>query len=430
MGKYGCTAASLAAMAFAGVALAAPQADPVYTFCEDEGNDKFERRQTIDIDQAKAITENEDADDCTFITGKLQKDCAWDCEPKCALVAYDKPVQCYDSNGDPVLGLFAEPIVARSLDGNLFGVTPNDDGTIRLGVAATSDAFDFTVNGLAFNGPHGAKGEVTVKLFVVENGTTRVEEEEADEEYVFNFQNGSDALRVAFQIEDLYRGSNDPNGLSVDILCCEDTGTVEIAWDVDYYEVTGLEAGEPYCITVVGGLDMNCEKTLTKLGEFNKNGLLVRVSEGMPYAEICTFADDQGRLRFAISGPEDCNFNGFKDSVEEDIEFLELQLFFEYGIEAEYKGGSSTKDERSRAVRLPREVWEDLGLECGSPVETDFQHGQDGGYCIKIRRADHVDEPNTPPTTIGEMSATRADLDGSGRVDSADLALLLSQWGN
>ncbi len=427
MGKYGCTAASLAAMAFAGVALAAPEADPVFTFVEDEANDSFGARQEIDVDRARSVTDNEDADDCTFITGKLQKDCAWDCEPKCALVAYDKPVQCYDSNGEPVLGLFAEPIVARSLDGALLGVAPNDDGTIRLGVAATSDAFDFTVNGLAFNGPHGAKGEVTVKLFVNENGTTRGPV--ADEEYVFQFQNGSDALRVAFGMEDLARGAP-TEGLTVDILCCEDTGTVEIAWDTDYYEVTGLEDGEPYCVTVVGGLDMNCDKTLTKLGEFDKNGLLVRVSEGSPFAEICTFADDQGNLRFAISGPEDCNFNGFKDSEEENIEFLELQLFFEYGLTEEYVGGSSTKDRRSQAVRLPREVWDDLGLECGSPVETDFQHGQDGGYCIKVRRADHVDEPNTPPTTIGEMSVARADLDGSGEVDSADLAILLANWGN
>jgi len=435
------TVSLIATGALCAGAIGAPQAKPLETFCEEEDNDRFERSQTID-----ATTLSGDGFDpfCFFITGKLQKDCVFDCEPKCGLIAYDKPVLCRDEFGDPITGLFAEPILQKSLTGNLTGVPINDDGSIRLGVGASADVSDMTLNGLASNGLHDQGGEVLIKVFLNE-GTTRGET--PDFEYLFRFadlENGSNAGRVAFKVP------SSSTATTFDAVCCEDVGRVEVCWDTDYYEIDlGIEeANQAWCITPIGGLDEDCNKTEIQLGEFNKNGLLLNVSNQLPYGEVCTLADDQGVLRFAVSGPEDKNnFDGIDDDERTLKRDIEQALFFLFdedgespgpGFEAEFIGGASTKDgEENEVVRLSREIFDfladDQGLDvgCGKPFEALIGHGTCGGYCIKIRKGEHVD--SEPPTTTNDgeerSMAERSDLDGDGRVGSSDLALMLSFWG-
>jgi len=626
-------AGMLAALGSA-AAMADPQGAPLFTFCEEEDNDRCERAQEIDAEVANTETSFFKAEDCFFITGKLQKDCVWDCEPKTALVAYAKPVQCFDDDGVAVQNRFAEPVLAKSLTGNLSDLVPLSDRTIRLGLAATSDANDGTINGLASNGAHNVFGEVTLKVFFNGTTTTRGDNQlEPDETYVFDFQNGSDALRVAFQV---------PSNVStVDVIACEDTGTVQVAWDTDFYNVTNLKPNRPYCLTVVGGLtDMspfplavaafgegfadndsnfgeakwfaqfrhvrsdaaeneiklgvnpgqvgtfeetdfdwgpsgtvhkfdlcyNAEsgiarwtiggtsvefdvpepfdalwitakgrnddggallivsdvtltgktildfpeeirafrrengsgeplryvgmvgeaplsdfswslrgcvsavwtiepperdftaleikatdslfpditfpdfKTPAILGLFDKDCQLLQVSQPSISGpeELCVFSDDLGRIRFGVSGHTDRDFDGFLDGTKALRDFLSLYLFFNHDIDVEFAPGSSTKDDDSQAVRLPRSVWADndlrdeifcAALTCGNPLETLLQHCVSGEYCIKVRLADHRDSDDVRPGVSEPTLRELADFDGSGGIGSGDLALLLSYWG-
>lgn len=610
-----------------------PQGEPLFTFCEEEDNDRCERAQEIDAQTAVAETDFFKARDGFFLTGKLQKDEVWDCEPKSALIAYGKPTQCFDEAGRAIPNRFAEPILATSLSGQLSDLAPLADGTVRLGLAATSDANDGTINGLASNDAHQEFGEVTLKVFFNDAGGPRGEELAPDETYVFDFQNGSDALRVAFQV---------PSSVStVDVIACEDTGTVEVAWDTDFYNITNLKPNRPYCLTVVGGLtDMSpfpaalaavgegfadndnnfgenkwfaqfrhvksdaAEKEIklgidpgqvgtfeqrdfdwgpsgtvhkfdlcydaqsgvarwtiggtsvafdvpepfdalwiTAKGRNDDGGALLKISDvtltgksildfpeeirafrradgsGVPLRyvgivgeqplrdfswslrgsvsavwtiepperdftaleikatdssfpefefpdfktpailglfdkscqllqvsqpsvsgaeELCVLSDDMGRIRFGVSGYRDRDFDGFLDGTKALRDFLSLYLFFNHDIDVEFVPGSSTKDNGSGAVRLPRSVWadEDLrdeifcaALTCGNPLETLLQHCVSGEYCIKVRLADHVDSDDVPPPPEQPPLEEIADFDGSGGIDSADLATLLNYWG-
>jgi len=148
-------------LACAGVALAVDVPDPTFTYCELEdryslSNDTFAMIETIAAPPEFA--------DCFYITGKLQEDCVWDREPKCCLVAYDKPVTAYDSTGRAI-GL-VEEVIATTDPFTLepFVIPILDDGTVRLGVTAIFDCFDGTMNGLYSNGLHGEIGDVCLRL--------------------------------------------------------------------------------------------------------------------------------------------------------------------------------------------------------------------------------------------------------------------------
>ncbi len=298
-------AAGLAASLGAAAAYAVPQAIPTYTFCEEEDNDLCVLAQEIDASLAVAMTGNvEEVRDCFYITGKLQEDCVWDRQPKCAMRAFGKPEPARGSDGRVINGEFCEPLVATSVNGRILGLAPNSDGTIRLAVGITIDALDGTVNGLGQNEPHGDTGEVTIKVFCEgdDDGPARGLEEDPDFEYVFRFVNGSDGLRVAFECDSAVE--------SVDIHCCDDTGTIPVCYDVDFYNVTNLIPGRAYCVTVVGGQTPSCEKTDTKLGWFDKNCNMIGGIDGYdddsgnpsPYSNLCVFADGDGALRFGVTG--------------------------------------------------------------------------------------------------------------------------------
>lgn len=440
MSKCQTTAAGLAALALFGAAsaLAVPQTRPLFTFIEREDNDFCDRAQSINAYDASMYTEDPQARDCFYITGKLQQDCVWDIEPKCALRVYDKPQPARNSTGGVIAGQFCEPIVASSDTGELHYVVPID-GAVRLAVAAVSDAFDGTVNGLVNNGPHGEKGEVTIKVFYNDDAHTRTVYEVPDQYYVFHFVNGADALRVAFIIPSWVR--------DVNILCCNNTGVVGVCYDTDFYHVTGLDAGQPYCVSVIGGLNPACDKTDTYVGIFNKNCFEIGADDDSgqgPYSEICTFAENDGSITIGVTGHGDTDFDGLLDSTQAQfydfLEFLYIRYQWGPGRNGFVHGASTKDDSYSDVIRYPRTIidpithaavplWETYPnfFAPGAPPESRFDHGICGGYCIKVQKATHVAGGSSGGGAV--MDGHRADLDGNGRVNSVDLALLLSYWG-
>ncbi len=456
---------SAAAIAGAGAAFAIPQAIPTYTFCEEEDNDLCTEHQVLDASLAVMQTGGvEEVRDCFYLTGKLQKDCVWDREPKCQIRAYGKPEPARDSSGRVVNGEFCEPLVATSVNGAILGLAPNSDGTIRLAVGALLDGFDGTFNGLAQNDLHGETGTIIIEIFET-FGARGTGSDDPDDSYVWTgLMNGSDALRVAFSAEPLRGGG------TYNIFCRTDRGQTEICWDVDFYEARNLLPGRAYCVTMVGGLDEFCQKTPIKLGWFDKNCNLLDTAIEGPHdlPTLCVFADGDGNLRFGVSGaqrrfaiplpreegptkqvPGDCNFNGLYDPYEEDyFFFLTLLEVLEVGS-FEHHPGASLKDGSADLVnRFPRSVWDDeLELVCGlfpdfplrpgpcpllagQAPEKFFAHGICGGYCLKIELAEHV-SPGERPTMNPDpfVMSRRSDMNGDGVVNSSDLAVLLSHWG-
>ncbi len=410
---------------------AIPQAEPVHSFRELEDNDLCPLAQVIDANVAVAAA-GEAARDCFFIVGKLQRDLIWDIQPKCAVRAYDKPQPSRDELGRVIPGRYCEPIIASGNDGRLYGLAPLSDGTIRLGLAALMDAFDGTINGLSQNGLHHEMGEVTLKIYFDGAGQFAGE---PDEKYVFRFTTGGDALRLSYVV---------PAGVaSVDVMCCDDTGTVGICWDVDHYEVRRLDAGKPYCVTVVGGLNDDCEFTDTLLGWFDKDCFQIGGQDGVDdddgtdvYSDMCVFSDGVGTLRFAVSGKGDANFNGLLDESEYDyFDFLFITNVLEH-TSYEFRTGASAGDDSAPFVnRYPREFWDEQSWAAGEPIEARYAHGVCGQYTIKIRPAEH--NPDGSGGSGGEddggdtvIGPDDADLNGDGLVNASDLALMLSFWGS
>ncbi len=436
------SAASLAALAVLGVssAFADPEPDPTYTHCELEPNDACLGESGEDLSECVDVTAREPRQaDCFFITGKLQKDYVWGREPKCALVFYDKPEVCYDEDGDPQ-STALEPIIASTTSGHItnvpvipdgFGAAPGaGTGTVRIGIAVTSDVFaDGTVNGLAFNNPHEEHGLVKVKVFPAGTTTTLVDDGDTHEGsigcYEFYFE-GGDAARVAFATE---------SGVSaVDVWCLEDCGVEEVCYDIDFYTIKGLRAKELYCLTVIGGVDYYCDKTDTQLLGFQK-GWVPIFGEGMKdddggqgvYSQLCLFADQDGKIRVGVTGSGDDNGNGLCDTDEDD--FLDFLEEFDLG---EFVPGASVYDNKGDLIRIPNDDnfgEDDHRLFDKNP---DFQvppgHDICGGYCIQVKLTNHIDSGDESPSG-GSMSAASADFNADSRVNSADLAMLLSFWG-
>lgn len=476
-------------------AIAAPTPAPAYTFCElecfegDDGiprgdgfclcNDLCFQAQVINASLAVAsVGGNEDLRDCFYITGKLQADCVWSIEPKCAMRAYGKPLPCRTASGAIIQGAFYEPSLATS---NALGVinnlVPNDDRTVRIGIAAFADSLDGTINGLINNGAHLERGEVTVK--VVYNGDDG-QPRGGEDSYVFSFCYGADAGRVAFII---------PAGVpSVNVICCDDTGQQKLGWDVDHYLLTNLIPSAFYSLTVVGGAleagaysdipamagapsldglgDLVCDiKPPFAIGWFNKNCHLIScdtrgpLEKGPDFPRLYFSAEADGSARIAISGgafpflhgrtvqqiPQgDCNFNGFEDTLEDELATLLQRINILENASYMVLGSVSLKDcTASLVTRFPRAIWDEYFEEWNSlfyypffamdkplSVEPLVAHNVVADYTLKIELAQHVDpgqRPTFPPTIV--INGARADVNSDGHVNASDLALLLSFWG-
>lgn len=435
--------AHLAALALLGgaTAFAIPESAPVYTFCEEERNDSCEYPQYINAEDAIDEGSNpvRSARDCFYITGTLKEDCIWDIEPKCALRVYDKPQPARNASGNPIAGQFCEPIL-RSSDnfGWIRGVTPID-GAIRLGVAAFQDAFDGSINGLNNNARHGEFGEVTVKLyyggFPETAGSRDAVEVRADDSYVFQF-NGNDALRVSFII---------PNDVQiVDIQCCDDTGTVGVCYDIDFYHIRGLTPLAPYAVQVVGGLTPGCDytKTDTVVGIYNKQCFQIAFDDDGgqdPYSELVTYAEMDGTMVIAVSGKGDADFNGLLDSAQDSYQFFlkTLRIRGHVPPDTQFYPGSSTGHCEcddcggdGDVIRYARSVWDNAlyaaWFSPGNPPESRVDHGVCGGYTIKVSPAVNG---SSHPGGGSVVDATRVDINGDHHINASDLALLLSFWG-
>lgn len=436
-----CRAASPAvftALMLGATATAVPQARPLHTFCEVEDNDTWDRAQVLDANVAAAVSGVQQPVDCFFVTGKLQMDYIWDIEPKCALRAYAKPQPARTSTGQAIPGQTYEPILASSNVGVIDSLTPNDDNTVRLAVASLMDAFDGTVNGLSQNGPHNERGEVTVELFI-NRSASQLDGVTPDQSYVFRFKSGTDALRLAFIA---------PGAQYVTVRCRQNTGTVGVCYDTDFYRIVGLVPGNPYCITVVGGVTDRCTKTDTVLGWYDKQGYRIGGDDGFNddhagtvYPEICVYADVDGSIWFAISGKGDEDFDGLLDATEDQyFDFLAL-VAVRHGFVAAYRQGASVTDASAAdVIRYPRAFvdrfgetvtfWEDPRYAAlfapGAPPEAHVAHGVCGSYCIKVQPAEHTSGGQPP---VGQTGAARADINNDGVINASDLALLLSYWG-
>jgi hypothetical protein len=442
MSKTRNAAVLLAAMGLTGAAaVASVQPEELYVHVENEKmdsgrNDTWAEREYVSVSEADR--------DCFFITGKLQKDCIWDRVPKCYVVAYGKPAQAFVKNeqGIPV-AVVVEPIVATEAGGSLTtDVLPGADGgpgSIRLGVAALFDAEDGTINGLAEKGLHGETGQVYIEV--------DFDSGDDPEPYKFEFKEGREALRLAYLSD---------SASTATVTCINDMGMKEVAYDVDFYQLNGLrDDGEStYCLTVIGGLDYDCNETDTLLGAFDNTGLILgglnpKIDDdgestgntgNSPYSELCVIANSSGVIRFAVTGSGDTDFNGLDDYGQLDyFLFLQNNGFDEdddptYIEDSFFPGqnyvpGASLKNsaEAGDVIRLNREDFDESGYEC--PPD----HGIAGGYCIKVRFVPHDQEENGDDdddgTPGGGFTAASVDFNGDGWVNGTDLATLLTFWG-
>ena len=417
---------------FAGVALAGASAalavdlpEPTYTYCEQEiGDFRTGANNNDAFMYTEIISAPPEFADCFYITGKLQKDCVWDRQPKCCLVEFSKPLTAFDETGRNI-GLVEEVLQIEDVFNGtgVMNVNILSDGTLRLGATSVFDCFDGTLNGLFSNGLHGDTGQIVVDV-VFNNGPI--------ESYTFRFEEGREAIRLAYVA---------PAGaVSAEVICYDNRGTKPVCYDVDFYWVQGLTERELYCITQLGGKDYDCEATNTVMGWYDKNGNqqggpfgIASSSAGnnIPeYAELCVIADDMGSIRFAISGYGDENFNGLLDSEEVPyFEFLEDEGYLvddNNVVKGEnWIPGASTKTNPQDVIRLSREDFDEYPQYQCPPG-----HGVCGCYTLKVRLNLHEDEESDDDDDFGGGGlAQRADMSGDGFVDAIDLAMLLSFWG-
>lgn len=356
--------------AFGGVQQGGPDDKPVYDVAyEAEANDTFETRQVLMAQDYE----------CFYISGKLQANPDPGRYPDTYLFMYDKfdNVVCEDDNS--------------SSKGNgkasaCLGVAPipngdDADATIRLGVTGRPDGADNMFNGLFFNAPHGQLGEALVCVTYFDDGGAEID----TDSYLATFQTGAEAFRINYVV---------PQGTAtVNVEIDNTTETFPICNDVDFYQVDGLEPATDYAVTVIGGVQPNCEPNCAILGWWNKNGEQVfPVATNYPAAQLSVITDANGRIRFSVSGHGDENFDGLLDNWVEPVE---------------------------RNVGTPGYT--------PPPV-----HGCCTCYTIKVEWNKKITGEGGP--TGGDGSDTmlmlaNGDLNVDGGVDVIDLAILLNNWG-
>jgi len=340
--------------------------------------------------------------DCgKFIDGKLEKRIAQGCEPDTYLVLFDKLNNILDSddNGSDKGNGWASALFG--VDG-ANGIVDNGDGTssIRIGVTGRPDGLDGVFNGLFQNGPHGQLGKFTIYVTFLDDagealvnpilpqGGGAISNPVA---YTDEFNNGAEAFYINHIL---------PQGTAaVDICIDNQIACEEIREDVDFFCLENLVPLCDYCITQIGGLDCECRPTATSLGWFDKSCELIlkeKDNTNVPgYSQLCVVADANGRVVFAVSGDEDCNFNGIHD----DHEFAEFDN------------------------RAP--------VEC---PEINWGHGVAGCYtlCVEVIGAHGGTIPSDGDggsAALMQNALDHGDLNMDGVTDTADLGVLLGNFG-
>ncbi len=385
-------------MAAAGVAIATTAAlaidKPVYDVAYE-----IERGHTID---RSTVTDNNTFetrelhtimnDRCFYLSGKLHENYDPGRYPDTYLFMFDKEdnVVCEDDDS--------------SSKGNgkasaCYGVAPipngDDNGaTIRLGVTGRPDGVDNMFNGLFFNAPHEQLGEalVCITYYGEDLGAGNGAEGDiiGEDTYLVTFVTGAEAFRINYVV---------PEGTtSVDVEIDNTTEKFPICNDVDFYELDGLEEACDYAVTVIGGMTDECEPNCAVLGWYDKNGNLVDPSannpgwDDHPMAQLSVISDANGRIRFAVSGYGDKDFDGF--------------------LLSEGEGHPE-----------PRNV--------GTPgYEPPPVHGCCTCYTIKVEWNKHVPDQGPSEEEEGTMLLlSNGDLNLDGGVDVIDLAIMLNNWG-
>ena len=363
MSAYVRCAAALAAFTSA-IALAGGP-----TVYESEENDTFQTAQTIFL-----------SDTVIYLDGKLGERLYPDAHPDTYLGAFNKQeiVIAQDDNASPLGNGKASALY------NLLPIPDAEGGqdTIRLWITGRPDGIDGNFNGLFFNGPHLQRGEFTLHItYHIDIEPPRTGSYTQQETRVLRFETGAESFRInLFPPEDT---------TSVDVIIDNTTGTQPVLDDVDHYFVEGLQPLSDYAITAIAGIDTNtCLPTNSVLGWFDKNGNLIRTDSSsgpLPqYPQLSVLTDANGRVRIAVSGRGDLNFNGL-------VDFLE----------------------NARSIESP----------IPEPPRT---HRVLGCYTLLF---DHIiHEPDNLPMTDKEMML-QGDLNTDGTVNIIDLAILINNYG-
>ncbi|MCB9849002.1 MAG: PD40 domain-containing protein [Phycisphaeraceae bacterium] len=337
--------------------------------------------------------------DCVYISGKLQKNPAVECEPDTFLVLFNKSntIINRDDNGGEAGNGWASGLTdlgirndnaPRPMGDGGDGLIVNGDGTlsVRIGVTGRPDGLDGVFNGLFLNSAHGQLGAfrltVTFKNIngapIVPIGFPTSAPLENPVVYEDVFITGSEAFRINYTA---------PLGTAkVDVQIDNVVASTTVCDDVDFITIRGLVPLCDYCITQVGGIDCECRPTDINMGWFDKLGEIILTDDNsgpVPgYADLCVVADINGRATIAITGTGDDNFDGLADAWE---------------------------DASGRASVECPELRHGHGV-CGCWTVCVMVTGPHGGSAASVG----VDEQRA----LG-------DLNTDGRVDSADLAILL-----
>ncbi len=322
-----------------------------------------------------------------ILTGKLEKRYSPDCEPDTFMVLLDKLNNFIiaDDNSSNKGNGWASGLFGIS-DAN--GFIDNGDGTrsLRVGVTGRADGFDGNFNGLNQNSSHLQFGDFTVFVTFFDAGGAQVG---PVQEYADEFAIGAEAFYINFEV---------PAAASSADICIDNTvGEVLNCSDVDYYCLKGLVPLCEYCITTVGGIDCECRPTDTLIGWFDKNMMRIDFDdESGPvegYAKLCVTADVDGRVRIAISGSGDEDFDGLLDG--------------QYG-----KPGAQPLE------RAPQ--------ECPDYLKG---HGVCGCYTLDIRVNGPHGQNQGPTEAQLEEAMHHGDVNMDGATDTADLGILLGNFG-
>ena len=344
--------------------------------------------------------------DCLIINGKLDNCGFPGPQPDTWLCVFDKEGDLIvsDDNGSELGNGKGSGLIIG--DGNGDGMSDilvnNGDGTysLRIGVTGFPDGFDGNCNGFFQNAPHGQMGEFTVYVEFISGimEPTAIQNSDANgydadvvaegvagegsalpgivigsESYTDEFVTGAEAFRINFTA---------PVGSEIVRINIDNTtGHAEVCDDVDYMCVTGLDPLEQYCLTVVGGLDYDCNPTDTQLCWLNKDCEVIATDDdsgpAVGYSQLCVISDVNGTVCFAVSGGGDDDCDGWV---------------------------------------------------------LDDPHGVCGTYSIQVRRtADMLPPPPFAGCSVEEVEsinfAELGDLNADGIVDGDDLSRLLSNWG-
>jgi hypothetical protein len=326
------------------------------------GNDVFDDREVFTASDPL----------CSYLSGKLEASEVDGRAPDTYLFLFDKDdnVVCEDDDS--------------STKGNgkasaCFGVAPIADGdsdaaTVRIGLTGRPDGVDGAFNGLFFNAAHGQLGEAEVCVTYFDDHGDVID----TDTYLARFVTGAEAFRINYVVPD--------RTALVDVEVDNTVERFEVGRDVDYYQIEGLEPLCDYAIGFVGGVTGDCSPTELTLGWFDKHGN--RVDPVAEDGSLAVISDVNGRVRLAVSGARDGDFDGLIDEPTP-----------------------------------PRNV--------GTPgVELPPVHGVIGCYTLKIDWNKHrPTAPSGRPLEGVALQMATGDVNLDGGVDIVDLAVVLNNWG-